>query len=479
MTAGKRVLFAAAEIFPMAKTGGLGDVAAALPVALRDAGTDIRLLMPAYPSALAVVRDVKLVRSLGDLQGCGPTDLLLGMTPDTSLPIYLVRNNRLFYRGGTPYHDPSGQLWQDNAQRFALLSAAAAALALEGDDGWRPQLVHANDWHTALIPALVTSQASPRSVLTIHNAAYQETLDAMQAERFGVAGVTRDLAGAAQSFLSIGIATANLLTTVSPTYALEIQTPEFGYGLERLISKRAADLRGILNGIDVTVWNPASDVQLAARYDKTDLTGKSECKQALLAEMRLSLEPASPLIASVSRLTSQKGLDLLLDCLPQLLSSGVGFVLLGTGDPHLEASFAALAQRFPQSTAVRIAYDEALAHRIVAGADMFVMPSRFEPCGLNQMYSQRYGTVPIVHAVGGLADTVADAASPQGRPPTGFWVSALSATGLAAAIDRAANSYRNRGAWSRLQRNGMNQDFSWAASAREYLRVYEDAFRNG
>jgi len=479
MTAGKRVLFAAAEIYPMAKTGGLGDVAAALPAALRDAGTDIRLLMPGYPSAIAMVRDVELARSLGDLQGYGPTDLLLGMTPDSSLPIYLVRNNRMFDRGGTPYHDPSGQLWPDNAQRFALLSAAAAALALEGDDGWRPQLVHANDWHTALIPALVTSQASPRSVLTIHNAAYQETLDARQAERFGVAGVTRDLAGAAPSFLSIGIVAANLLTTVSPTYALEIQTPAFGFGLERLIAKRAADLRGILNGIDVTVWNPASDVQLAAPYDETNLAGKSVCKQALLAEMRLSLEPAAHLIASVSRLTSQKGLDVLLDCLPQLLSSGFGFVLLGTGDPQLEASFAALAQRFPQSAAVRIAYDEALAHRIIAGADMFVMPSRFEPCGLNQMYSQRYGTVPIVHAVGGLADTVVDAASPQGRPPTGFWVSPLSATGLAAAIDRAANSYRDRGAWTRLQRNGMNQDFSWAASARAYLRVYEDAFRNG
>lgn len=463
----------------MAKTGGLGDVAAALPAALRDAGTDIRLLMPAYPSALAMLREVKLARSLGDLRGCGPTDLLLGMTPDTALPIYLVRNPRLFDRGGTPYHDPSGQLWPDNAQRFALLSAAAAALAMDGDAGWQPQLVHANDWHTALLPALVTSQASARSVLTIHNAAYQETLDARQAEQYGVAGVMRGLTGATLSFLSVGIAAANLLTTVSPTYALEIQTPAFGCGLERLIAKRAADLRGILNGIDVTVWNPASDVQLAARYDKADLAGKSVCKQALLSEMRLSLEPATPLIASVSRLTSQKGLDVLLECLPQLLSSGYGFVLLGTGDAQLEASYAELAQRLPQSAAVRIAYDESLAHRIIAGADMFVMPSRFEPCGLNQMYSQRYGTVPIVHAVGGLADTVVDAASAQGRPFTGFWVGTLSSAGLAAAIDRAANSYRDRETWSRLQRNGMNQDFSWAASAREYLRAYEDALRSG
>lgn len=476
-----RVLFAAAEIFPMAKTGGLGDVAAALPAALYEAGVDVRLVMPAYPRAVAAVREPRLVQTLGGLSGESTTDLLLGTTPASSLPIYLVRDQALFERAGGPYQDDHGSVFPDNAQRFATLCAAVATLAHAGEAAWRPDIIHLNDWHTGLVPAFLRAAGIDRvpSVLTIHNAAYQEPLRPEQVERFGIAGFQPDLHGAAASFLSLGIAGATRLTAVSPTYAAEIQTPEFGRGLERLIAARVADLQGILNGIDVALWNPQTDEHIAARYNANDLAGKAACKRALLAEVGWEAT-ADPLLACVSRLTPQKGLDILLECLPQLLADGMQFVLLGTGDPELEAGLRSLAQRYPASMAVRIDYDEAMAHRIIAGADIFIMPSRFEPCGLNQMYSQRYGTIPVVHAVGGLADTVREVRSAaQSADATGFAIETLSQASLAEAVTAAASYYRDSGSWRRLQRNAMAVDFSWARSARAYRRVYEAAFSSG
>jgi len=481
LKSGLRALFCAAEIYPMAKTGGLGDVAAALPAALREAGTDIRLLMPAYRSALASVTDAAPVQVLGDINGCGPTDVLLGSAPQTGLPVYLIRNQRLFERDGGPYHDARGRPWPDNAERFAVLCRAAAAVATDGPGGWRPELVHVNDWHTALIPSVLGALGAPvASVLTIHNAAYQEPLTADMQERLGIPTGRGELHAATPSFLSAGIAAADRLTTVSPTYAKEIQTPQFGCGLERLLAARAAVLRGILNGIDVAVWNPHTDEHIAQRYSERDLSGKAGCKRALCAEMGLAPDSRKPLLACVSRLTPQKGLDVLLAVLPQLLAADLSFVVLGTGDRALESGFTKLAERHPGCLAVRIAYDEALAHRIVAGADLFVMPSRFEPCGLNQMYSQRYGTIPIVHPVGGLADTVRDAADGDaGGEGTGFFIAGLSPAKLAATASTAVRWYHDTPAWQQLQRNGMKQDFSWKEPARAYADVYRAALRSG
>jgi starch synthase len=470
-------LFVASEIYPMAKTGGLGDVAASLPAALANTDVDIRLLMPAYPSALAQVHGLAVERHFDDLAGFGQVDLLVGRTPKTDLRIWLVVCRRLFERPGGPYQDEYGAEWPDNLERFALLCQAAARVA-EGLADWRPDVVHANDWHTGLIPSLLTtgSAASTPTLLTIHNASFQGDASLKQLRSFGVPLERLQRFGSGKlSFLSLGVQEARLLTAVSPTYAKEIQQAAFGHGLEDLFAARSRDLTGILNGVDYDVWDPRHDEHIAQSYDERRLAGKSACKAALLGELELDVALRAPLLGIVSRLTLQKGLDLVLERIGDLIDAGARLAVLGQGDAKLERGFREQAARHPSRVAASLRYDEGFAHRIVAGADIFLMPSRFEPSGLNQMYSLRYGTVPVVAAVGGLADSVVDAGERgvAAGVTTGFRHDEGSAAAFSVAARKAIAMYADQPLWQALQRNGMRQDFSWTKSALEYRRLYE------
>jgi starch synthase len=467
-------LFVASEIFPMAKTGGLGDVAASLPAALANLDVDIRLLMPAYPSALSLVRGLAVDRHFDDLAGFGQVDLLVGRTPKTDVRIWLVFCRRLFERGGGPYQDEYGAEWPDNLERFALVCQAAARIS-EGIADWRPDVVHANDWHTALIPSLMPtgSAATTPTLLTIHNASFRGDASLKQLRSFGVPPERLQRFGSGKlSFLSLGVQEARLLTAVSPTYAQEIQHAEFGHGLEDLFAARSRDLTGILNGVDYAEWDPRHDEHIAQSYDERKLAGKSACKAALLAELGLDGAIRAPLLGIVSRMTLQKGLDLVLERIGDLIDAGARFAVLGQGDAKLERGFREQAARHPSRVAACMRYDERLAHRIVAGADMFLMPSRFEPCGLNQMYSLRYGTVPVVRGVGGLADTVHDYAQGDVKS-TGFVFYEYTGEALLGALQRALALFRDPFRWRALQAAGMKQDNSWDRSAREYVKIYD------
>ena len=477
-----RVLFAVAEIAPWVKTGGLGDIAASLPPALRAAGVDARVLVPAYPAvrkALGAVREVAKVAAPG---GALPPSLLLaGSTPD-GVPVYALDCLALFARGGDPYLDAGGREWPDNHLRFGLLSKVAALIAqgLPGLD-WVPELLHCNDWHTGLAPAYLhfAGAAQAKSVFTIHNIAFQgnfprDTLEqlALPAHAFAIDGVEYH---GQVSFLKTGIRYADAITTVSPTYAREIQGEELGFGFAGLLRQRAAALTGVLNGIDTAHWNPATDVHLAQRYAGGSLEGKTVNKAALQQRLKLPVTDDLPLLGVVSRLSHQKGLDLLVAIAPEIAALPAQLVVLGTGDKTLEKEFSALARRHPDRCAANIGFDESLAHLIEAGADVFVMPSRFEPCGLNQLYSLRYGTPPVVRATGGLADSVIDCteATLAAGTANGFTFVEPTAPALLAALTRAVDTWRDRARWRALQMNGMRLDFSWDAGARRYREIYE------
>jgi starch synthase len=472
-----RLLFVRAEAYPLAKTGGLADVCAALPAALARAGVDVRLMLPGYRSALdgAVGK-----QDLGSFAGGGR--LLHARMPDSGLPVYLFDHPDLFRRDGGLYQDPDRRGWPDNHLRFAAFCRAAAWLALHGDGaGWRPQLVHAHDWHTGLVPALLALEGPtrPPSVLTVHNLAFQGNFPRQATGAMALPAALCD-SDAAEfygqfSFLKVGISYADRLTTVSPTYAQEILTPEHGAGLDGLLRKRAADLVGILNGVDGEVWDPETDAHLAHHYSRDDLSGKRACKAAIQQELGLEPSEAVPLICFLNRLTHQKMADVVLAMLPALAEVGCQFALHGKGDRDMESAFAAAAERSPR-VAVRIGYREDLAHRLNAGADISLTPSRFEPCGLTTMYAMRYGTLPVTRPVGGLADTVVDSAgtAADDAGATGFTFAEPSAEGLLACLGRAAGRFRDKAAWRRLQHTGMTRDFGWDASARRYLAVYHD-----
>jgi starch synthase len=470
------VLFVASEIYPLVKTGGLADVAGALPAALQRLGVDVRLMMPAYPEAVEQVVDRRIGRDMGDPFGVGDVRLIEARMPDTGLPVYLVDCPALYEREGGPYQRRAGDEWPDNHARFALLSQVAARTAnpLEGGD-WVPQLLHVNDWQTGLVPAYLHFYGihGVRTVYTIHNLRYQGLYDrsilpviALPARAFAVDGV--EFHGAV-SYMKAGLYYSDIITTVSRTYAREIQTAEFGYGIEGLLRQRASDLYGIVNGIDYGIWNPLTDPHIIRRYSAASLGDKLYNKWQLQKEMGLQLDANVPLIGFVGRLTEQKGVDLIVDCLQGMLGLGAQVVLLGTGEPRYEHLLRSAAERDPR-IAVRITYNEPLAHRLIAGCDMFLMPSRFEPCGLTQMYALRYGTLPIVRRTGGLADTVTDAGAPAGD---GFLFDAARPDAFLEAIERAAISYSRRDEWRALQRSAMSKDFSWERSAREYIGLYE------
>ena len=464
-------------MYPLAKAGGLGDVAGALPKALRRTGVDVRVMLPAYPSALPHVRNLTSVMQRDDVAGLGAVEILSAETADDAIPLWLVRSQRFFERTGGPYADERGVAWPDNEERFSLLSNAAATFASDFQP-WRPHIVHAHDWHAALIPSLLKARQmnGVNSLLTIHNASFHGGAPVKRLRSFGVPPKHLDgLPRAAQSFLGLGVLHADRLNAVSPTYAKEIQTARFGCGLQRFFRARSDKLTGILNGVDYTQWDPSVDSHISEHYNAHSLDGKERCKTALIEEMQLDTASFAPVVGVVSRLTAQKGIDLIVRIADVLVTAGARLVILGQGEPGLERGVGALATRYPQRIAATIRYDEALAHRIMAGSDIFLMPSRFEPCGLNQMYSLRYGTVPVVSAVGGLADTIVDAGQRgiDNGATTGFVMRRFTPSSLAVAIGKAMAVHPIKPLWRTLQRNAMSQDFGWEHAARKYRTLYQ------
>ncbi len=470
-----RVLHAAAEIFPLVKTGGLADVIGALPPALATAGADVRLLLPGMPAILDAISRPRKIFEGGPLFGAARVTLRLGRFKNSvkggDVQAYVLDAPWLYARSGGPYQGPDGKPWADNLQRFALLGWAAAHLAAgDLDPAWRPDILHAHDWHAALGCSYLrmNPEAHARSVFTIHNLAYQGLF---AQDDFGLLGLPQrcmrpdglEFHGQL-SFIKGGLVHADRLTTVSPTYAREITTPEFGCSVEGVLSTRAADLSGILNGVDYRHWDPATDPALPAHYGPQDLAGKAVCKAALQRELGLTTDAAAPIIGIVSRLSEQKGLDLALAALPELLAEGAQLAILGSGDAALERAFVEAAAAYPGRVGVRIGYDEALAHRVIAGADLILVPSRFEPCGLTQLYGMRYGTLPLVRRVGGLADTVDES--------TGFLFDAAEPAALAEAARYAILTLRDPRRRRRMQRQAMSRDHGWPAAAQQYLSLY-------
>nr|WP_092888234.1 glycogen synthase GlgA [Roseicitreum antarcticum] len=467
-------LSVASECAPLVKTGGLADVVGALPAALQPEGWALRTLLPGYRAVLAQCDGAAPVLWLDDLFG-GPARVLavtLG-----GLDLLILDAPHLFDREGSPYLDASGNDWVDNDLRFAALSFVGAQIAAEGLGGWQPELVHLHDWQAALVPEYLRSYAHDvPTILTIHNIAFHgltgyERLAAMRLdpERFTPEGF--EYYGHI-SALKAGLMGATKLTTVSPSYARELETPAFGMGLDGVIRSRRADLSGILNGIDTAVWNPETDPMI--RPFRTP-RGKAANRAALCADFGLSPDVPGPLAVVVSRLSGQKGLDLLLDALPALTDRGGQLALLGAGARPLENAWLAAARDMP-GVSVRIGYDEALSHRMYAGADAVLVPSRFEPCGLTQLYALRYGAVPVVAQTGGLADTVIhanDAALRRGVA-TGLTHAPGDAAALRHALTHLCDLYATPGIWTTLQRNAMKQPVDWTASSPQYARLYNN-----
>ena len=487
MTAPLRVLQVGAEIFPLVKTGGLADVLGAMPQALAARGADVRLLLPGYPAIADAVLHQRRVCELGPCFGAARVAVRLGRLPYSRLPVYLIDAPWFYARDGGPYQDAAGREWSDNLARFALLGWVGAQLAAGAlDAAWSPQVLHAHDWHAAMSCAYLAANpgAAAASVFTVHNLAYAGLFPGAD---FGMLGLPASFMtpGGLEyyqqvSFVKAGLDYARRVTTVSPTYAREIATPEFGAGLDGVVRRRGADVSGILNGVDYGVWDPAVDPIPAARYSADRPADKARCKAALQAKAGLDAQADAPLFGVVSRLTGQKGLDLLLAALPGLLAQGGQLALQGAGEPELESAFVAAADEHRGRVAVRIGYDEAFAHRLVAGADALVVPSRFEPCGLTQLYALRYGTLPVVRRVGGLADSVVDATPEALRDDraTGFVFDAASGDALGGAIGRAIAAYRAPAQWRQLMQCAMRQDFSWDAAAARYLALYREMLLN-
>ena len=476
-----RVLHIAAEIFPLVKTGGLADVLGALPQALIGQGADVRLLLPGLPAIIDAVSHQKVVCDIGPAFGAARVTLRLGKMPNSQVPVYVIDAPYFYRRGGGPYQDSNGNEWPDNAQRFALLGWVGAHLAAgELDLDWTPQVLHAHDWHAAMSCAYVAAHPPTQAatVFTVHNLAYQGLFPSGDFNLLGLPARFMAPTGLEYhhqlSFMKAGLKFARSVTTVSPTYATEIATSEFGFGLDGVIRSRGADITGILNGVDGEVWDPSTDPELAAHYSAQQLAGKARCKLALQVELGLAPQADAPIFSVISRLTSQKGLDLVLSTLPGLLRRGGQLALQGSGDPILEAAFVAAAEAHPGAVGVRIGYDEAFAHRLIAGADAILVPSRFEPCGLTQLYGLRYATVPIVRRVGGLADTVVDATndSLHADTATGFVFDAATPTALDTALQRAFDTYAQPDRWKKIMLRGMAQDNSWEGAAAKYMALY-------
>lgn len=479
-----RVLHVAAELYPWVKTGGLGDVLAALPPALQAQGIDARLCLPGFPALLDAFRLSDAVRLVTPF-AYERVRVALATLPGSKITAYLVDHPAFYDRPGGPYGGSDGRDWPDNHRRFALLGWIAAALGAGADPNWRPDILHAHDWHAGLAPTYLKAGGLPgngaaKSVFTVHNLAYRGWFPAGIFPELSLPGGFYQIDGVefygGLSFLKAGLFYADRLTTVSPTYAREIQTPEFGEGFDGLLRGRADALTGILNGVDPAVWDPAHDPALPAPYDvDTAETGKAAAKAELRRRLHL-FESAAPVFGVVSRLTAQKGLDLLLGALPGLTAGGGQLALLGAGDRDLEGGFSYAAQTQRGTVGVEIGYDETLARLVIAGSDCIVLPSRFEPCGLTQLYALRYGALPLVRRTGGLADTVVEATPEHVREQaaTGFAFDAPTVDALVVTLDQAFACHRDHATWRQMMRQAMTRDFSWAQSARQYAALYRE-----
>ena len=479
-----KILFSSSEATPLIKTGGLADVAGSLPAALRSQDHDCRLILPAYPMTITRSHNLRTVAKL-DLPGSRePVRLLQATAGEQAVPVYLVDAPEFFERPGNPYLALDGTPWDDNAERFGFFCRAVVELAMNrcGLD-WKPDLVHNNDWQTGLVaPLLGGFSDRPATVFTIHNLAYQGVFDRKTFERLQLPAALWTLNGlefyGQFSFIKGGIAYSDQVNTVSPTYADETRTPEFGSGLDGLLTHRKDQYRGILNGIDFDSWNPQTDPHIVKPYSVERFADKLDNKLALQREFGLPENPHIQLFGYIGRLVDQKGVDLILQVLPGIMDAGAQIVFLGSGNQDLERVLDKLSTKYHSRVGVYIGYDEGLSHRIEAGCDCFLMPSRFEPCGLNQMYSLRYGTVPIVHNTGGLADTVVNVNSTtlaEGTA-TGFVFDEPNADSLWRAVERAMDFYhRPDVTWEILATTGMRQDFSWKTSAKHYLELYREA----
>ncbi len=475
----QKILFATSEVYPLIKTGGLADVSASLPRALLKLGHDVKILLPAYASVLEKASAIGL-KQIAQFEVDGKT-IAIKQTrlPGTRVCVWLVDIPEFSEREGNPYCGPDGTDWFDNHKRFYWFCKTAELIALNQINlDWQPDVVHCNDWQTGLIPALLSLHSQHiASVFTIHNLAYRGLFSYQEFSELNLPEAfwhhERIEFYGHMSFIKGGLAFADYITTVSPSYAQEIQSPEFGYGLDGLLRYRNDALTGILNGIDCDEWNPGADPHIVANYNRRTLGNKLKNKLALQQELGLELNPKIPLLGFIGRLVEQKGVDLILAQIDQLLSLDCQLAILGSGMTHYEEAFEHIAQKYPQKVALTVGYNERLAHQIEAGSDIFLMPSIFEPCGLNQMYSLRYGTLPVVNSVGGLRDTVSesplDDADVTGN---GFVFRETLPESLFAAIERALTAYQTPAYWTKLQLNAMGQDFSWDSSAKEYLEVY-------
>lgn len=478
-----QILFCAPEVSPFAKTGGLADVAGSLPASLQKLGCDVRIFTPLYRAVRETVGSLDPVAE-DIVVPVGVHDYHVHFwqsRTESGVPVYFLEKDEFFDRAGL-YGSPARGDYEDNAERFIAFCGAARQLCTAID--WFPQIFHLHDWQTGLVSSYFHTnwRYDPKllragTVFTIHNIAYQGLFPAgyfgltqLPPSVFSLQGI--EFWGQC-NFLKAGLVYSDFLTTVSPRYSKEIQTPEFGFGLEGLLKERGDSLAGILNGIDTKVWDPETDPLLPANFSAKDVSGKRICKETLCSELGFAEKDRShPLIGMIGRLATQKGFDLVRQILPDLMEHPVNVVILGTGDAAIEEKLKELETLFPDRLRLLFAFDEALAHRIEAGADLFLMPSRYEPCGLNQMYSLRYGTIPVVHATGGLDDSVVDALE-RPNSGTGFKFREYGPRPFLNAVLSALALFKNKDKWQKMQRRAMGQDFSWDRSAREYIGIYE------
>jgi len=486
-----RILQVSAELFPLLKTGGLADVAGALPIALMAAGQDARVLLPGFPAILAGLRDAAPVAEFdapwGERFALRAGRIVIDGNPP--IPAYVIDAPALYERPGNPYEDTTRQPYGDNHRRFALLGWAAAQLAQGLDPSWRPEVVHAHDWHAGLAPAYLhfaREAGAPHvgSVFTVHNLAYQGISAPWNFVDLGLPAPAFHMDGLEYhgqlSFMKGGLYYADRLTTVSPTYAREIQTPEQGFGLDGLLRLRGNALTGILNAVDDQVWNPSSDAALVQGFHTPEgrhMAGKARCKAVLQHQLGLAERADAPLFILVSRLTEQKGLHLVLGGLDALIAQGGQLALLGSGDSRLERAFRERAAAAPQSVSVTIGYNETLAHQLFGGGDVTLVPSLFEPCGLTQMYGLKYGSLPLVRRVGGLADTVVDCTLEDiaSGDATGFVFDRFDDADYGRALRRAFALYQHAPDWRRVRGNAMRRPADWATAAAQYIEVYRQA----
>ncbi len=479
-----RILYISSEAFPLIKTGGLADVAGSLPVALQNENQDVCLLIPAYQSVLDKLDEINIVAKT--IHYGLAINILQTTLPGSTIKTWLVDCPQLFDRPGNPYVDNEGIPWSDNALRFTLFAQTAVDIALNRCGlAWQPDVVHCNDWQSALVPALLkTFEQSPATVFSIHNLAYQGIFSSQTFYDLGLPAGLWGMHGVEFydqfSFIKGGLVYADRINTVSPTYAEEIQQPAFGYGLEGLLQHRANRLSGILNGIDTKVWNPSTDTYLHTNYDQESLTLKINNKTAVQKQMNLPVDNSIPLFGMISRLVEQKGLQSILDAMIELVQKPLQIIILGSGEKHYEEALIQWANHYPDKISINLGYNEALAHQIEAAADIYLMPSNFEPCGLNQLYSLRYGSLPLARSVGGLADTVfnTDENSIQDHSANGFIVESATAPALLSAVDHALATYGNQDIWKQLQLNAMSPDRSWKSSALQYIELYELAIQD-